>query len=384
MSIVPEVNKTVATKLKNVVNLNDASIFGQVVPSLHETVNCDDANCEDPECLRPSETVLEEPNKYINGKHYGDKQDSANAKLNPAWVQYKVEEAGYKLLTPYTNIRCKLQLLCPNGHIYLFRAASLKTGIRCTECSGHYVNPNKVKKAFEKEGYKLLSEYITATDPMNFICVNNHVHKLSWDNFKQGSRCAFCVGVKIHPEMVEKAFSRVGYTLLSPYVSALQRLVFRCDKGHLHKMSWASFKAGHRCGKCFISRHQNRDMQYVTDIAYATYQREQKYSDIASHKLLEICNSLFTAEIRAFYNKKPLEYHVDHIIPFTWFNHSDEDEIRACWNINNLRYLPALKNISRGNRMTQEEFHSLTNEQLDIFLFASRIPPKIFKSFFSC
>lgn len=43
-------------------------------------------------------------------------------------------------------------------------------------------------------------------------------------------------------------------------------------------------------------------------------------------------------------------YHVDHIIPVSWFNHNDPAEIRWAWAPENLQWLSKEKNISKGNK----------------------------------
>ncbi len=41
----------------------------------------------------------------------------------------------------------------------------------------------------------------------------------------------------------------------------------------------------------------------------------------------------------------------DHIVPVTYFDHSDEKDLRLCWNFTNLRVEPIQKNKDRGNRL---------------------------------
>lgn len=46
------------------------------------------------------------------------------------------------------------------------------------------------------------------------------------------------------------------------------------------------------------------------------------------------------------------EWHIDHIIPKSWFDYDspDCDEFRACWALSNLQPLWAVENMSKGNR----------------------------------
>jgi len=45
------------------------------------------------------------------------------------------------------------------------------------------------------------------------------------------------------------------------------------------------------------------------------------------------------------------KWQFDHIIPVTYFDHSDEKELRLCWNFTNLRVEPFQLNKNRGNRI---------------------------------
>ncbi len=45
------------------------------------------------------------------------------------------------------------------------------------------------------------------------------------------------------------------------------------------------------------------------------------------------------------------DWQFDHIIPVTYFDHSDEQELRLCWNFTNLRVEPFQLNKNRGNRI---------------------------------
>lgn len=46
-----------------------------------------------------------------------------------------------------------------------------------------------------------------------------------------------------------------------------------------------------------------------------------------------------------------VKWQFDHIIPVTYFDHSDENELRLCWNFTNLRVEPIQLNKNRGNRV---------------------------------
>jgi hypothetical protein len=45
------------------------------------------------------------------------------------------------------------------------------------------------------------------------------------------------------------------------------------------------------------------------------------------------------------------ELHIDHITPRSRFDLTNEDELRACWSLGNLRLLPKAANIAKGARV---------------------------------
>jgi hypothetical protein len=49
------------------------------------------------------------------------------------------------------------------------------------------------------------------------------------------------------------------------------------------------------------------------------------------------------------------KWHIDHIIPCTAFDHSSEDQIKACWNFRNLQALWAKDNIQKSDKFTRED-----------------------------
>jgi chemotaxis protein histidine kinase CheA len=58
------------------------------------------------------------------------------------------------------------------------------------------------------------------------------------------------------------------------------------------------------------------------------------------------------------------DLHIDHIIPCSLFDHTDEEEIKKCWNWRNLRYLPAEENSSKGDALDMDLIKSYGIEDL--------------------
>jgi len=58
------------------------------------------------------------------------------------------------------------------------------------------------------------------------------------------------------------------------------------------------------------------------------------------------------------------DLHIDHIIPSSLFDHTNEEEIKKCWNWRNLRYLPAEENKSKQDKLDMDLVKSYGIEDL--------------------
>lgn len=178
-----------------------------------------------------------------------------NAKVTIKQVRSSFEKEGYILLTKiYTGNKQKLEYVCSNGHQHFIRWNDWQTGYRCPYCSGKInITIDYICNLFEKEGYVLLSDkYVSSNAKLNYRCVNGHHHAISWDSWKQGHRCPYCVGVaKLTIEFVRDSFKKAGYTLVSKkYINTSTKLKYKCCHGHAHEMTYTNWNAGWRCPTC--------------------------------------------------------------------------------------------------------------------------------------
>jgi hypothetical protein len=67
-------------------------------------------------------------------------------------------------------------------------------------------------------------------------------------------------------------------------------------------------------------------------------------------------------------------YHIDHLVPQSFFDLRNEHELLACWSPCNLRYLTLVENSRRCNKLTLEEVKNFTSKQMEVFKIASRKP----------
>lgn len=114
------------------------------------------------------------------------------------YVKKYIEEYGYKLLSgTYINNVTKLNVECPYGHTYKVRFADFKNrGERCPICNknSERLKYSDVKLYIESEGYELLSDtYINNSTKLELKCPNGHIFSVKYNNFKcSNTRCPIC------------------------------------------------------------------------------------------------------------------------------------------------------------------------------------------------
>jgi hypothetical protein len=399
-------------------SLNDAKVLGITLDHNY----CDD-NCACEEQEIPKYLYLYLP---------------STKKLNPAWVISQLKKEGYTLLEEYINVNTPIMSLCPNGHKYKVRWANFNKGQRCRECylATKFKDSNYVEDQFKKEGYKLIDSYKDARTPMRFVCPKGHEHKISWNSFRNGLRCAYCSKYKkpISNNMVKEAFESEGYILLGNYIKCHIPMEIICPKGHKHRLSWKSFIIGRRCVYCRLGKYKHTQEEienlflregYVVLSDYTRgcetplkvrcpnghlwettytqfyhnktrcgvcfmeklkgctnikarhiYKKVKLYSRLESSKLKDICNGLYSDALWSFYNNTPPGHNVDHIIPCSWLSMDDPEQIKLCWSLDNLQYLSATKNMRKSNNLTLRDLQSLTPTQINILKSATNIPKR--------
>ena len=203
---------------------------------------------------------------------------------------------GYTLLsTEYKGRKQKLDFICPEGHEGYITLNSFLRGSGCRTCgriktrNKLKISYDKVKKAFEAEGYTLLStEYTNNVQPLEFICPEGHKGVIDFAHFKRGQRCPTCGDRRLSYDDVKQAFTDRGYTLVSTtYTNNKEKLKYICPEGHSGSISYAQFKQGHGCMVCFRSR------------------RRLPYEEV-KHAFEEAGYTLLTKEYTS--NQQPLEY----------------------------------------------------------------------------
>ncbi|HEY9877807.1 MAG TPA: hypothetical protein V6D29_05090 [Leptolyngbyaceae cyanobacterium] len=365
---------------------------------------------------------------------------SGHGPIDPQQVRQAFEAEGYRLLDSYTSSKKRMRFICPAGHKWSISLSNWNAGHRCGPCAVKIVTHKQVKEAFRAVGYKLLSQYRGNAQKLKFECDHGHHYQISWRDFNNGVRCALCTRPPVDPAFVEEFFLAAGYTPLAQYGGSNVKIPYRCPQNHEHAITWHSFKSGCRCPQCQgkLVRHEEVEMAFAAE----GYQLLDRYQNSSSYlryicpeehqhqviwdafkqgvrcpycagmhpspEQLEINKikrniatlihfylrrqdakkpfsiSTFAAqvatEVTARLGERPQGHHLDHVIPQSYFDFRNQNEIEACWHVDNLRWLPALANISRGHRLTIQEVESFTPAQLEL-LAAASLRPKKFNAF---
>lgn len=170
-------------------------------------------------------------------------------------IKSLIEKEGYILIsTEYINNHSKLNAVCPNRHRCTISYKGFKRGYRCAECQGVKKKTiGEIQVFFEKEGYELVSaEYKNAFTKLAVICPKGHDYKICYNDFQQGRRCATCQGKKRDTlDEVRKFFEKEGYKLITNHYKEVKVVLHSiCPKGHDHYANYGNFRKGQRCSEC--------------------------------------------------------------------------------------------------------------------------------------
>lgn len=186
------------------------------------------------------------------------------------YIKNYIESFGYELLSKtYINNATKLKMICDKGYECEISFANFKNkNRRCSKCSGNRkLTEKEVIIELEKEGYTLLSKYNTANEKIILQCSHNHIWETNWGKFQSGRRCPYCSGKFNSYETIKEIIeSEQGYKLLSKTCNQLRdRVIVKCKHNHKYETTISNFKQGHRCPYCNESKGEKEIIKFLTD-----------------------------------------------------------------------------------------------------------------------
>jgi uncharacterized protein with PIN domain len=200
---------------------------------------------------------------------------SNNKKLDYSNIVQYIESYGYKTQsTKYINNSEKLLLICPNNHQYKTSWSHFKRGNRCPECSGkRKLTIDEITKSLKKENYQLISsEYINNRQKIQIKCPNDHIFEAPYSSFQSGHRCPECLGLKKYSyDQIKEHIEANRYKLLSDNVkNSKDKFLIECPEKHQYFVSFNLFKNHKtRCPYC------GPTMKYTYEDILNEFEKEQ-------------------------------------------------------------------------------------------------------------
>ena len=308
---------------------------------------------------------------------------SGKAPITQKTVEQSFAAKGYQVFGRYEKSNKKLEFQCASGHKGFISWNGWQQGHRCRQCSNLATDDlNFVVESLASEGYKLVSEFRRNGGLITVECPNNHEWVTKFTVWKRGGRCLYCSNqAPIAQADAEESFANEGYTLLGEYKNARSPLEFVCPEGHKHQMAWYSWQAGVRCGVC-AGKYRTEEEKAIADIKDSI--THAIGSALRNQKLDRTFSKssfadLIASNIHKALGDRPDGHHLDHIIPRSFFDHRNMTEIEACWDVANLQWLPARENAAKSNKLTIADAQKLTPYQKSLLAIASLKPKRLSK-----
>ena len=139
-----------------------------------------------------------------------------------------------------------------DGKEYFIYIANLLQGYSCRK---RVVTKEEVIDTLDKEGYKLIGDYINTKQELLVECPRGHQFTTLFNTFTSGKRCRECFyysRMQTNQEIASR-LAVCNYTLLTTdeRISHLQKIDVKCDRGHIFQTDMKHFMIrGHRCPTC--------------------------------------------------------------------------------------------------------------------------------------
>lgn len=196
-------------------------------------------------------------------------------------LKLKVEQAGATLIEELEGN--KLKVKCNQGHIEeVNRNNFLKkkriSKYACNQCGGKeallFLSQQEVEERYKAFGFKVLSEYKSAKDPLQVECPNGHKFTSSLRKFianKNKPPCSKCKHEKMQkhsPEKIQEFLNPLNYKLLTEKVSSVEQdIEIMCNKNHVYTTKFRQvFYYGQLCPQCGVSSLEKSVLDFMESL----------------------------------------------------------------------------------------------------------------------
>lgn len=289
-------------------------------------------------------------------------------------IKTDLELKGFELLEPYKNGNHKHEVKCIKCS-YKWKNRVNRINY-CPKCAGECIENRLVE--VRQRNIILLDPFTKATARYNFCCLTcNFKWKTSWNDIYNGKKgCPKCAKNRVDDEIIEtrlKELKQRNISVEGAYKSAKHKHNFICGKcDHTWVAAWynvVNSKTG--CPKCAgkVKTEEEKLISTAHDILRQRFNELIKTKKLKSKpyrdkdgKLNDFYYELFpywAEQYKQFIaqNPKPKNgrWHLDHIIPCSWWNPYDMAQLKLCWHHKNLQWLTASENSAKCDRVRQKD-----------------------------
>ena len=169
----------------------------------------------------------------------------------------------------YRNNKALMNVKCMKCG-YEFRSSiwKIKRGLGCKKCSSLKYTKEYVEKKLLEEDYNLISEYRKTHEKIVVKCNIGHCYTTTFSQWLNGTRCSFCSGNhKLSYSYIKEQLYKEGYQLLSKvYKNNSIRMKLKCDNNHICHISYGNFSMGKRCKTCYDERTHSKQEKEVLGV----------------------------------------------------------------------------------------------------------------------
>ena len=198
-----------------------------------------------------------------------------------------------------------------------------------------------VREKLEEEGWELLSEYSTCSEPLiirNKKHFNNNLCKIQWNVWERGDRPSF-QSIINKTEYVKDLLMNRGYVTEDDWEYELSHVYFTITK--------ISDGSKYKINKNSISEDDLPDTP-----KYRIRRSLKAFCKGCTPK--DLFDTNYWGALKEKFRYIPSGYHIDHIVPQSFFKNTWE-QMRLANDPINLRLLPAKENMARNNRLRASE-----------------------------
>lgn len=234
---------------------------------------------------------------------------------------------------------CGTKLRNNNSTGYCKKHISLHTGSIIHGCRA---NIDVVRQYASDHGGKLLStEYINALSPLQWQCELGHMFTTTFNHVKnRGQWCSVCAQIK-RTASVRARFANDA---------DLRARISKSHKERLEKLGHFSFKLNHRQLASRIRDHTTGLLRNPAKHKGILVLLCCSIEELRTHLENKFYPNPETGEAMSWDNRGFYGWHIDHIVPLSYFDLDDPEQLKRACHYTNLQPLWAKDNLVKSNK----------------------------------